>query len=55
MKFVIWQDVNKEWRWTLWSRNGKKIATVGEGYARKSQALRMCAKINPNIRVKVQA
>jgi uncharacterized protein YegP (UPF0339 family) len=55
MKFVIWQDVNKQWRWTLWSRNGRKIGASGEGYKRKAQAVRMCAKINPDIKVKVQA
>ena len=55
MKFVIWKDSKGEWRWTLWARNGKKIGACGEGYKRRYQVLRMCARINPTIRVQEQA
>ncbi len=45
MKFRIFKDRKKEWRWTLHARNGKKIATAGEGYKRRTQCTKMIAKI----------
>lgn len=35
MKFVIYKDAAKEYRWRLVSRNGRIIANSGEGYKRK--------------------
>lgn len=32
MKFEAYRDERGEWRWRLWSVNGRKIATSGEGY-----------------------
>jgi uncharacterized protein YegP (UPF0339 family) len=32
MYFEKYQDKAKEWRWTLFSSNGNKIADSGEGY-----------------------
>lgn len=32
MYFEKYQDRDKEWRWTLFASNGKKIADSGEGY-----------------------
>lgn len=33
------------WFWTLFARNGKKVATTGEGYARRCHAERMCFRL----------
>jgi len=35
MKFYIFQDAKKEWRWHLKARNGRIVAVSGEGYKRK--------------------
>jgi uncharacterized protein YegP (UPF0339 family) len=34
MKFVIYQDKKKEWRWRLIASNGRQVADSGEGYKR---------------------
>lgn len=38
MKFVIFKDKKKEWRWKLLAKNGKSIAVSGEGYKRRASA-----------------
>ncbi|MBH1971610.1 DUF1508 domain-containing protein [Moraxellaceae bacterium AER2_44_116] len=35
MHFEIYQDVNLQWRWTLFASNGYKVANAGEGYLNK--------------------
>lgn len=45
MTFHIFKDKKREWRWTLYAKNGRKIATCGEGYKRKGQVKRMIQKI----------
>lgn len=54
MKFIVWRNAANEWMWTLWARNGKKIATAGEGHKRRAHVLRMCARINPDFPVEVK-
>ena len=39
MKFEIFKDKNGEWRWHLKAANHEKIATSGEGYKNKADAL----------------
>lgn len=39
MKFHIYRDKKREWRWRLVARNGRNVATSGEGYKRKASAL----------------
>ncbi|HYO10433.1 MAG TPA: DUF1508 domain-containing protein [Tepidisphaeraceae bacterium] len=39
-KFQIFQDKSGEYRWRLRAANGQIIATSGEGYRAKSDALR---------------
>ena len=39
MKFEIYKDKNGEWRWHLKAANHEKIATSGEGYKNKADAL----------------
>lgn len=33
MKFIVYLDGNREWRWRLKASNGRIIADSGEGYA----------------------
>ncbi len=35
MRFEMYQDVKREWRWRLWSENNRIIADSGEGYKRR--------------------
>lgn len=45
MKFEIYKDRKKEWRWRLKARNGKIIAVSGEGYKRKRTSYNIILKI----------
>lgn len=40
MKFEVYQDARKEWRWRLRASNNSIIAVPGEGYVRKADCLR---------------
>ena len=40
MKFILYRDRKKEYRWKLVARNGRSIAVSGEGYKRKAGALK---------------
>ena len=40
MKFKIYQDKTKAWRWKAKSRNGRIWADSGEGYTRKSDCIK---------------
>ncbi len=39
MKFHLYRDEKKEWRWRLVARNGRIIADSGEGSKRKAAAI----------------
>lgn len=39
MKFHLYRDKKREWRWRLKASNGRVIAESGEGYKRKAGAL----------------
>jgi len=45
MKFVIYRDKKREFRWQLLARNGRIIADSAESYKRKSQVAKMITKI----------
>lgn len=45
MKFHVYQDTKKGWRWRLKARNGRIIADSGEAYTSRAHALRMVAKM----------
>ncbi len=45
MKFHIYRDRKKEWRWRLKAGNGKIVADSGEGYKRKSSAITATARV----------
>lgn len=38
MKVRVYQDNRGEWRWTLLSRNGRKIGAASEGYRARHRA-----------------
>ncbi len=40
MTIKVYKDKAGEWRWRLVAANGKKVATSGEGYTRKRDAIR---------------
>lgn len=39
LKFIVYQDAKKEWRWRLIARNGRVIADSAEGYDTKAACL----------------
>jgi uncharacterized protein len=38
MKFILYRDKHREWRWRLKAKNGRVLADSGEGYKRKGGA-----------------
>lgn len=49
MKFLIYKDKAKEWRWRLVAANGKIIGDSGEGYKKITHCRNMVKEINPAI------
>lgn len=47
----IFKDADGQWRWKAKSRNGKTIATSGEGYRNRQWARRMAVEMHPDARV----
>lgn len=47
-RFEVYQDRGAEWRWRLCHRNGNIIATGGEGYSRKHNALKGLRSVMEN-------
>lgn len=45
MRCKLFKDKRGEWRWTLCARNGRKVATSGEGYKRRADCLKMYQKL----------
>lgn len=39
MKYHLYKDVQRQWRWRLKASNGQTIAVSGEGYYNKSDCL----------------
>jgi uncharacterized protein YegP (UPF0339 family) len=39
MRFQVYKDAAREWRWRLLAHNGQVIAVSGEGYKRKAACL----------------
>jgi len=54
MKFRIYKDRKKEWRWQLQSKNGKFIADSGEGYKNKKDCIAMVQKVAPEVEFVVE-
>ena len=49
MMFHIYHDVRNEWRWYLAAPNGAKIATSGEGYARRGDCVLAIGRLKQSI------
>ena len=39
MYYYVYIDVARQWRWTLYAANAKKIANSGEGYHNQADCL----------------
>ena len=39
MYYYVYLDSVRQWRWTLYAANGRKIANSGEGYINKQDCL----------------
>lgn len=39
MHYLVYLDVNRQWRWTLYAANGRKIANSGEGYLNQNDCV----------------
>ena len=46
-KAEIYRDGDGDWRWRLIARNGRIVATSGEGYVNLSHAKRMARRLFP--------
>ena len=44
MKFHIYKDRAGEWRWRLRARNGRIVASSGEGFKRKASTLKSMSR-----------
>ena len=40
MRFEVYRDRGKKWRWRMVSRNGRKVAASGESFHSKGNAKR---------------
>jgi uncharacterized protein YegP (UPF0339 family) len=45
VKFLIYRDALKEFRWRLVARNGRVVAEGGEGYKKRQSVYRQLRKI----------
>lgn len=43
----LYRDRRREWRWTLYAPNGRKVACSGEGYRRRGDCVSMARKLFP--------
>jgi uncharacterized protein len=39
--YDAYRDIDGQWRWRAWARNGKIVANCGEGYKRKIDCVKM--------------
>lgn len=54
MKAKVCRDRAGEWRWRLVAANGRKVATSGEGYTRKRDAVRAARKFLKRVRLEIE-
>ena len=45
MFFHVYVDANRQYRWTLYAGNNRKIANAGEGYHNKADCLAAIALV----------
>jgi uncharacterized protein len=53
MKYVVFRDQSKEWRWRLKADNGESIAVSGEGYVNKQDCIYAIQLVKSSIDVPV--
>lgn len=53
MKFLLYCDKHKEFRWRLVARNGRVIADSGEGYKRIAACKRGIANVMRSVEAKI--
>ena len=53
MKFIIYKDHRKEFRWRLIGRNGRVIAIAGEGFTRKRNCQKSIVRLCDSAQAKV--
>jgi uncharacterized protein YegP (UPF0339 family) len=46
-RLKVYRDRRGEWRWTLFARNGKKLANSGEGYKRRAYCSGIARRLFP--------
>lgn len=46
-KVIVYKDASGEWRWSAHSKNGRKVASSGEGYKNRMYAFRMAKFLFP--------
>lgn len=46
MKFEIYKDSKRQWRWRIRSKNGKIIGASQDGFKNKSNAVRTCEQVS---------
>ena len=39
MRVKFYRDRGRNWRWTIYAKNGRKVANAGQGYSRRSDAV----------------
>lgn len=58
MKFQLFAESRllrrKQWRWRLKANNGRIIATSGEGYNNKADAIRMLEMVRGDRKIQVE-
>jgi uncharacterized protein YegP (UPF0339 family) len=53
MRFHVYQDAKKEWRWRLLAGNNKTLADSGEGYKNKQDCLNAIGLITGTVKIPV--
>lgn len=47
-RVVVYKDDAGEWRWTAYSKNGKKVAASGEGFRNRLYAWKVAGDLHPD-------
>ena len=54
MRFEVYKDHRKEWRWTLKAANGEPIADSAEGYKNRVDMMRIINRLRGSASIPVQ-
>jgi uncharacterized protein YegP (UPF0339 family) len=53
-KVLIYKDAASEWRWHREAKNNRIVATGGEGYTNKDDAIETAKRVNQSVVVYVE-